>query len=56
MLVLPFAKLFPEDARLRREYYTRLIRVAKIPESLAREHTLRATIEVMRIYLSKGQA
>jgi len=39
------------DAQLRAEYYRKLIEVAQVPVSAAREYTERATIEDMTKYL-----
>jgi hypothetical protein len=41
------------DAKMRAEYYRRLIEVAKISAALARIHTERATIEQMKVYLGE---
>jgi hypothetical protein len=41
------------DAKMRAEYYRRLIEVAKVSAKIAREHTERATIEDMKIYLGE---
>ena len=39
------------DAKMRAEYYRKLIEVAQISALLARTHTEHATIEEMKIYL-----
>ena len=44
------------DAKMRAEYFRRLIEVAQIPASLARIHTNTTTIEDMKLYLEADNA
>jgi hypothetical protein len=44
------------DAKMRAEYFRRLIEVAQIPAALARIHTNNATIETMKLYLEADNA
>ncbi len=44
------------DAKMRAEYFRRLIEVAQIPAALARIHTNKATIETMKLYLEADNA